>query len=290
MKHHIHSNVKVIITEKGEVAFVTSKPISAYEELFLDIHNVETLFPGALKTYQHIYPKAPVQKETYDEADKMIHHVYEYIMSQSDLADLIDGERGIKSSLWNPDNLRLLKNTLSLYDTDAANLLPESYKEWTKYQRKGIATSFSLKHKASWMYYNGFCLDKLSLQPSTVEKGQKGLFIQNDMAKEDIILATTIQILNYSKHQNDSFVDHCFKPNQLDILLCPLAFSGFINHAFASTRGKKENDLQDCKDTANTSIRFYDNILHSIKLKKTSLNDVIEVWMKHMIQRTLFLI
>ena len=280
MKHHINSNVKVFKTENGEAAFATSKPIHAYEELFLDVLDVEKLFPGALKTYRHIYPKAPVWKETYDEVDKIINHVHKYINSQPYVSDITVGSRNNRSQLWNPDNLRLLKNAISLYDTDAASILPESFEEWMEYKRKGVANSLSPKHKGSWMYYNGFCLDKVSLQPSTVEEGQKGLSIQKDIAKGDVILSTPIQFFKYSEHQDDDFVDHCFKPPRLDMLLCPLAFSGFINHAFASTCDSKEHN-QECKDSANTAIDWYDDIMHSIKLKKASLNDVIQVWIEN---------
>jgi len=260
LKHHQISNVKISDKHDGEnkfskktTSFVASKQILVGEELLFDTADLENKFNSMslMDTYHgKLFPKAPV-RETYVKADKLLAKINKYIRDNEDNAKRVKSGRHMISQLWNGPILKLVKHVVSLHDEVVGSLFPENLVNWSRAMSLGIASSVVTKKRLRWLHQNALCVDELKLEQSTISNNKKGIFLTRDVATGDVILSTPISVFKYE--EGSELSKFCFHPLNTDILVCPLRFLGFVNHAFTS---KRQGYNEECTNGANAYYRW----------------------------------
>eukprot|EP00539_Tryblionella_compressa_P001815 CAMPEP_0178736760 /NCGR_PEP_ID=MMETSP0744-20121128/2614_1 /TAXON_ID=913974 /ORGANISM="Nitzschia punctata, Strain CCMP561" /LENGTH=627 /DNA_ID=CAMNT_0020389259 /DNA_START=30 /DNA_END=1913 /DNA_ORIENTATION=- len=192
----------------------------------MDNYDYATARPKAQKTFDTrsistIHHHGGLTRQSHPGAGAISHY---YGASSKALQDLHPGDE-------------LLLNDKSAWEEKATSSSSSSSKQKQPFPRRSM----------EWLHTNGWCLDHLTIQPSTDPSVGRGAFATRDFVEGTVLAPSPLQIFkNRTEFQTqrtftnaeELLVNYCFQPQGSNLLVYPYGSSalGMINHAFDKTK------------------------------------------------------
>jgi SET domain len=222
------------------MTYVADVVIEQGEEIFADYG--DAYFRGRPDAYGMI----PLTDE-FHRADEMIKALWGALPAEKDKVDLTKWQ-----SVWDTIREQFVE------DERTRNALPEKAKDLRRAAHEGAARFYlgGRGRSPDWLESNGYCMDTLSIQPSSIPDAGRGAFAKKRFAAgERILPLPLLQIPRESLHiystrrenisekkdtRHQLLMNYCFGVAGSSMLLMPYSSAGnFINHANSTSANAK---------------------------------------------------
>lgn len=184
----------------------------------------------------------------FETADQMLASLYTALMSAQTAKELLDkGDKTRREldAIWH-----VIRNNF-VSDERVRNALPESVVDLPAAVRYGTPYNFlggKNPRSIDWLETNGYCIDTLSIGPSSIPHAGRGAFAKKSFNEGDIILPLPMVHLERSVldimegddvHSKQLILNYSFGHKDSSLLLYPYSStSNFINHGSKKANAK----------------------------------------------------